>query len=133
MSTGDFVRYLRAVKGGPTPQEIEQATGITVGSYRQLEQRYRSIGSEEDLARLADYFEVPVAELADRAPWTRKALSSALVEAREAQRPIQLKLRNGESLQGQVVWSDLGAALLALEDGREIVVQRHFVDSWEIA
>lgn len=133
MSTGDYVRYLRAVKGGPTPIDIQEATGVTSGLYRQLEQRYRQVGAEEDLKKLAEYFGVPAADLIERAPWTRKALSAALVEAREAQRPIRITLRNGESITGDVKWSDLGAALIVSADGREIVVQRHFVDRWTVA
>lgn len=132
MSTGDYVRYLRAVKGGPTPLDIQEATGLTAGIYRQLEQRYRQVGDGEDLTKLAEYFGVPAEELIDRAPWTRKALSAALVEAREAQQAIHITLRNGESIAGNVKWSDLGAALIVLEDGREIVVQRHFVDRWTV-
>jgi hypothetical protein len=42
MSTSDYLRYLRAVKGGPTPQDIETATGVPAGAYRQIEQRYRA-------------------------------------------------------------------------------------------
>ncbi|MEZ4770505.1 MAG: helix-turn-helix transcriptional regulator [Caldilineales bacterium] len=132
MSTGDYVRYLRAVKGGPTPLDIQEATGIKSGLYRQLEQRYRQIGNDEDLTKLAEYFGVPAEDLIERAPWTRKALSAALVEAREAQRPIRITLRNGESIVGDVKWSDLGAALIVSTDGREIVVQRHFVDRWTV-
>ena len=132
MSTGDYVRYLRAAKGGPTPLDIQEATGITAGVYRQLEQRYRQVGEGEDLTKLAEYFGVPAEELIERAPWTRKALSAALVEAREGQQPIRLTLRDGKTVVGNVKWSDLGAALLVLEDGRELVVQRHFVDRWTV-
>ncbi len=132
MSTGDYVRYLRAVKGGPTPHDIQEATEITAGLYRQLEQRYRQVGDGEDLTKLAEYFGVPAEELIERAPWTRKALSAALVEAREGQQPIRLTLRGGETIVGNVKWSDLGAVLIVPEDGREIVVQRHFVDRWTV-
>jgi len=133
MSTGDYVRQLRAVKGGPTPLEIEQAAGLTPGTYRQLEQRYRAVGGEEDLAKLAEFFQVPVDELTSRQKWTRKDLSAALVEAQEQDRMIRLELRTGDTLAGKVTWSDLGAALLQLDDGRELVVQRHIVDRWELA
>lgn len=132
MSTGDYVRQLRALRGGPTPLEIEQAAGLPAGLYRQLEQRYRGVGSEEDLAKLADYFRVPVEELTSRQQWTRKDLSAALVEANEQDRPIQLVLRSGQAITGKVVWSDLGATLLHLDDGRELVIQRHIVDRWEL-
>jgi transcriptional regulator with XRE-family HTH domain len=132
MSASDYLRYLRAVKGGPTPQDIESATGVPAGAYRQIEQRYRSMGSEEELASLAAYFEVPVEELTSRLDWTRKALSAALVEAVEQNAPISLEMRNGQTLTGKVLWSDLGAALLQMENGQEIVVQRHMVDRWQI-
>jgi transcriptional regulator with XRE-family HTH domain len=132
MSANDYLRYLRAVKGGPTPQDIEIATGVPAGAYRQIEQRYRAMGSEEELASLAGYFGVPVEELIGRVEWTRKALSAALVEAIELDAPIRLELRSGHQVTGKVQWSDLGAALLQLEDGQEVVVQRHMVDRWQI-
>lgn len=132
MSTGDYVRYLRAVKGGPTPHDIQEATGITAGIYRQLEQRYRAVGDAEDLKKLAQYFDVPAEDLIERENWTRKALSEALVIARETQHAIRLELRSGEVMVGNVKWSDLGAALIALEGGREVVLQRHFIDRWQL-
>ena len=132
MSAGDYLRYLRAMKGGPTPQDIEDATGVKAGTYRQIEQRYRAMGSEEELASLAAYYEVPVEELTSRGEWTRKALSAALVEAVEMDAPIRLELRSGHALTGKVLWSDLGAALIETDDGREIAVQRHIVDRWQI-
>jgi len=132
MSTSDYLRYLRAVKGGPTPQDIETATGVPAGAYRQIEQRYRAQGTEEQLASLAAYFEVPAEDLTSRLEWTRKALSAALVEAAEQDAPIQLALRSGQMVTGKVQWSDLGAALLQMEDGQEVVVQRHMVDRWQI-
>lgn len=132
MSAGDYLRYLRALKGGPTPQHIEEATGVKAGDYRQIEQRYRAMGSEEELAKLAAYYEVPAEELTGRVEWTRKALSAALVEAAQQDAPIRLELRNGHTLIGKVQWSDLGAALLLNDAGQEIVVQRHTVDRWQI-
>lgn len=132
MSAGDYLRYLRAVKGGPTPQEIETESGVPAGSYRQIEQRYRAFGSDEDLAKLAAYFAVPVEEITHRVEWTRKALSAALVEAIEEDMPIQLQLRTGHTITGKVQWSDLGAALIQQDSGDEVVVQRHMVDRWQL-
>lgn len=132
MSAGDYLRYLRAVKGGPTPQEIETESGVSAGSYRQIEQRYRAFGSEEDLSKLAAYFGVSVEEITSRVEWTRKALSAALVEAVEQDTPIQLQLRTGQTITGKVQWSDLGAALIQQADGDEIIVQRHMVDRWQL-
>lgn len=131
MSTGDYLRYLRALKGGPTPAEIESATGVPAGTYRQIEQRYRAVGEEAELAKLAEYFGVDAQELLSRQQWTRKDLSAFLVEATEEDSAVRLTLRTSETMVGKVRWSDLGAALLRCEDGRELVVQRHMIDRWE--
>lgn len=131
MSLGDYLRYLRALKGGPTPWDIQEATGVPSGLYRQMEQRYRAVGDEETLVKLAAYFEVPVEELRWRYDWPRKSLSAALVEAQEEGRPIRLHLRTGESFEGRVEWWDLGATLLTLADGEQVVIQRHVVETWE--
>ncbi|MER2599775.1 MAG: helix-turn-helix transcriptional regulator [Caldilineales bacterium] len=133
MSAGDYMRYLRARKGGPTPQEIEEATGVPSGAYRQIEQRYRAIGSEEDLTRLAEYFGVGLDDLTSRIEWSRKALSAALVEAVERDSAIELHLRSGHAVSGKVQWSDLGATLLRRQDGSTVVVQRHIVDRWQLS
>jgi transcriptional regulator with XRE-family HTH domain len=132
MSAGDYLRHLRAMKGGPTPTDIESATGVPAGTYRQIEQRYRAVGDEEELAKLAEYFGVASQELTSRQPWTRKELSAFLVEAADQDSTIQLALRTGESMAGKVVWSDLGATLLRQADGRELVIQRHMIDRWKI-
>lgn len=131
MSTGDYVRFLRAVKGGATPWDIERATGVASGTYRQIEQRYRDIGSDEEMAKLAEYFGVAPVELLDRRQWTRKALSAFLAEASEEGWPVRLVLRTGDTLEGTVAWFDLGAILLRDDAGEEIVVQRHIIDRWE--
>jgi len=131
VSLGDYLRYLRALKGGPTPWDIQEATGVPSGLYRQMEQRYRAVGDEETLVKLAAYFEVPVEELRWRYDWPRKSLSAALVEAQEEGRPIRLHLRTGESFEGRVEWWDLGATLLTLADGEQVVIQRHVVETWE--
>ncbi|MBC8449891.1 MAG: RNA chaperone Hfq, partial [Chloroflexi bacterium] len=70
-------------------------------------------------------------ELRWRYDWPRKALSAALVAAREEGHPIRLHLRTGESFEGHVEWWDLGAVLLTLADGGQVVVQRHVVETWE--
>jgi len=131
VSLGDYLRYLRAVKGGPSPWEIADASGVPSSIYRQMEQRYRAVGDEETLARLANYFQVPVEELRWRFEWPRKALSAALRAAQEEGHSIRLHLRTGENIAGRVVWWDLGAVLLTLADGKQVVVQRHVVERWE--
>ncbi len=132
MSLGDYVRYLRALKGGPTPWQIEEATGVPSGIYRQIEQRYRAIGEDDILDRLAAYYQVPATELTWRYAWSRKALNAALAYAQENQAPVALEIRGGELIAGQLIWWDLGAIAVAEADGQTVVVQRHIVDRWHV-
>ena len=134
MSLGDYARYLRAMKGGPDFLSIEEATGVPGRSLREIEQRYRRVGeSDEDLQRLADYYNVPVEELVWRREKWRKLLSEALYIAQTEKRSIRLILRDGPTFEGRVTWWDLGATQLELSDGDEqLVVQRHVVDDWEL-
>lgn len=132
MSLGDYVRYLRAMKGGPDFRSIQEASGVPVRTIREIEQRYRRVGENDaDLQKLADYFGVPVEELTWRREKWRKLLSEALYTAQTEQRPIRLMLRNGPTFEGQVLWWDLGATQLALANsGEQVVVQRHAIDDW---
>ncbi len=130
MSLGEYLRLLRANSGGITPWEIEAATGLTKGLYRQMEQRYRAVGDAETIRVLADFYDVPFEELHWRLNWPRKALSRMLVAARDAQVPITLHLWNGEAVTGWVRWWDLGAAALETPDAGLVVVQRHAVERW---
>ncbi|NCF69974.1 MAG: hypothetical protein GWP61_28855 [Chloroflexi bacterium] len=134
MSLGDFVRYLRAIKGGPDFWTVEEATGVPGRTLREIEQRYRRVGeSEEDLQKLADYYAVPVDELTWRREKWRKLLSEALYTAQTEDRSIRLILRDGPTFEGRVLWWDLGATELDLLDGGErLVVQRHAVDDWDL-
>jgi hypothetical protein len=134
MSLGDFVRYLRAIKGGPDFWTVEEATGVPGRTLREIEQRYRRVGeSEEDLQKLADYYAVPVDELTWRREKWRKLLSVALYTAQTEDRSIRLILRDGPTFEGRVLWWDLGATELDLLDGGgRLVVQRHAVDDWDL-
>lgn len=131
MSLGDYLRVLRAKKGGVTPWEIETAANLRKGLYRAMEQRYRAVGDEESIASLAEYFGVPSEELRWRMEWPRKALSQALAEAVTADQPLQLTLSNGTTVAGKVVWWDLGAVAIGNSAGGEaVVVMRHAVERW---
>jgi transcriptional regulator with XRE-family HTH domain len=134
MSLGDYVRYLRALKGGPDFLSIEEAIGIPSGTLRQIEQRYRRVGEDdEELQKLAGYFGVPVDELTWRREKWRKLLSEALYTAQNEGRAIRLNLRDGPTFEGRVVWWDLGATELDLSsDQGHVVVQRHAVDDWSL-
>ena len=134
MSLGDYVRYLRAMNGGPDYRAIEAATGVAGRTLREIEQRYRRVGEDDDLHKLADYFGVPVQELIWRREKWRKALSEALHTAQKEGRPIRLVVRDGPIFEGHVLWWDLGAAELELSSGEgNVVVQRHVVDDWLLA
>jgi sRNA-binding regulator protein Hfq len=130
MSLGDYLRLLRARKGGVTPMEIEAATGLTPGLYRYMEQRYRAIGDDETIQTLADYYAVPFESLRWRLDWPRKALSRSLASVVRSGEPITLSLWNGEQVAGRVQWWDLGAVALERADGQPVIVQRHAVQQW---
>jgi hypothetical protein len=134
MSLGDYVRYLRAIKGGPDFWTVEESTGVPGRTLREIEQRYRRVGeSDEDLQKLADYYAVPVEELTWRRERWRKLFSETLQRAQTEDRSIRLVLRDGPTLEGRVLWWDLGATELELHDGSgQLVVQRHAVDDWEL-
>jgi transcriptional regulator with XRE-family HTH domain len=134
MSLGDYLRYLRARRGGPNPREIAEAAGLPHGGIiSQIEQRYREVGDDETLEKLAAYFEVPVEELRWRRARSRKAFSTFINEAMMNDEVVCLHLRLGEDLVGRVRWWDLSALSLEPLDGTPlIVVQRHAVDDWEM-
>ncbi len=133
MSLGDYLRLLRAKHGGVTPWDIEGATQLPKGLYRQMEQRYRAIGDDDSIHILAEYYGVPYDDLRWRLDWPRKGLSRALLFAQQDTHPITLQMWNGDVLEGNVRWWDLGAVGLApLEGSNELViVQRHAVERWE--
>jgi len=131
MSSGDYLRFLRARHGGVDFFTVEQETGVPSSILRQIEQRYRAVGEEDILRRLAEFYGVPAEEVLWRHRWSRARLTFALEDALRENRPIRLYLRTGEEFAGHVLWVDLAATCLKV-DGHEIVVQRHWVDRWEI-
>ncbi len=131
MSLGDYLRLQRARHGGVTPWEIEAATDLPKGLYRQMEQRYRAVGDDDSVRNLADYYGVPFEELRWRLDWPRKALSRALVISIKEANPLTLRLWSGQEVTGKVRWWDLGAAAIERADGSLLVVQRHAVERWE--
>lgn len=131
MSLGDELRYLRARAGGVTPDDIQEATGISATLYCMLEQRYRELGEDETLESLADYFGADVEALKRARSRSRKALSQYMDQALANKSPVRLNLRCGETLSGSLAWWDLGALGLTPDDGGSlIVVQRHAVLDW---
>jgi hypothetical protein len=133
MSLGDYLRLQRAKHGGVTPWDIEGATELPKGVYRQMEQRYRAIGDDESIKILADYYGVPYEDVRWRLDWPRKSLSRALLASQQGLQPIKLFMWNGDVLEGHVRWWDLGAVGLAPTEGPTelVVVQRHAVERWD--
>ncbi len=130
MSLGDTLRLLRAKHGGITPLDIEAATSLRRGVYRQMEQRYRAVGDDDSIRILADFYGVPFDDLRWRLDWPRKSLSRALVAVMDSGSPITLHLWNGQALVGMVRWWDLGAVGLETPVEELIVIQRHAVERW---
>lgn len=133
MSLGDYLRYLRALRGGPTCLEVGLGAGLSVPTIvAQIERRYREIGDDETIERLATYFQVPVENLRRYRGRSRKALSVFLDEAWRSGQPVRVTVWTGETLTGRVVNWDMAAFGLAPTDSSpEILVQRHAVDAWE--
>ena len=131
MSSGDYLRFLRALHGGKDFFTIEAECGVPSGIMRQIEQRYRAVGDEATLRKLAEYYGVPAEEVLWRHEWSRARLTFALEDAMRYNVPIRLYLRTGEVYEGHVQWVDLGATCLKVGE-RQIIVQRHWVDKWEL-
>lgn len=130
MSLGDYLRLLRARRGGITPWDIEAATELPKGLYRQMEQRYRAVGDDDSIRILAEFYGEPYEELRWRFDWSRKLLSSTLLALSLRQEPLTLHLWNGQTVTGTVTWWDLGAIALNVGAEELLIVQRHAVERW---
>src|SRR5688500_19275233 len=101
MSLSDYIRYLRALRGGLTPWEIAEATGLSAGAIHLLEVKHRRVGDDDAiLEKLAEYFGVPLEEMTRRREAYRKRLATFLDERTRDARPITLRLESGELLSG---------------------------------
>jgi hypothetical protein len=133
MSLGDHLRYLRALGGGADTRTIAEAIGLDrPWPINEIEVRYREVGDDELVAKLADYYDRPVDELLWHRARSRKKLTQDVALAIQEKRPITLRLRSGAELVGEPVWWDLGAIGLLVEGKNDItVVQRHAVIDWD--
>src|SRR5512135_1151605 len=102
MSLGDYLRLLRARRGGITPWDIEAATELPKGLYRQIEQRYRAVGDDDSIRILADFYGLPFEDLRWRLDWPRKLLSRALLTAQQNQERITLYTWDGSVHSGMI-------------------------------
>lgn len=136
MSLSDYIRYMRAVKGGLTPWEIAEASGVPAREVHLMEVKHRRVGADDEaLAKLADFFGVPLDELTGRREAYRKRLTFFLEEHAQDASMAAFKLENGEELEGRVVWYSREAfALVPAADNRTesdpYIVQRGWVADW---
>ncbi|MGI8586232.1 MAG: hypothetical protein ACR2M0_00895 [Chloroflexia bacterium] len=134
MSLSDYLKFMRAVKGGVTPWEIAEATGISSKDVHLLEVKHRRMGEDDAaLAKLAAYFEVPLNALTTRREMFRKRLTGFLADSQHAQEPVTLVLESGEEMVGIVAWFGREAVALVPTSGdpdMPIVVQRAVIADW---
>jgi hypothetical protein len=137
MSLSDYIKYQRALKGGLTPWEIAEGSGVPAREVHLIEVKHRRMGEDPAvLERLATYFGVPVEELEGRREAYRKRLTYFLDECKRDTAPIELKMESGETLAGQTEWFSRDA--IGLKDGdqdddRLCVVQRAWIADWRRA
>jgi len=132
MSLGDQLRYLRAMRGGPSLRDVAAAIGETSASvHGAIERRYCDPSSDALVEKLAAYYGVPIEELHWHRVRLRRNLALHVLAAMKEDRSVTLRLRNGETLRGRPAWWDLSAIGLEPDDGGTlIVVQRHAVIDW---
>ena len=134
MSLSDYLKFMRATKGGVTPWEIADATGLSSKDVHLLEVKHRRMGEDDVmLARLAGYFEVPVETLTARRDNFRKRLTGFVVERQRTQEPVTLVLESGEELHGTITWFGREAVALTPAGGNPdapLVIQRAIVAEW---
>lgn len=141
MSLSDYIKYLRAVKGGVTPWEIAEASGVAASEVHLIEVKHRRVGDDDDtLAKLADYFGVPLEELTGRRDSYRKMLTQFLEESKRKEAQVTFTLESGEEVSGKIDWFSREAVALVPGsgggDGSEgsesdpYIVQRGWVAGW---
>ena len=113
MSLSDYIRYQRAAKGGLTPWEIAEGSGVSSRDVHLIEVKHRRMGDDDEMLRkLAAYFGVPFDALASRREAYRKRLAAFLDHNVSQSRPINLKLESGEELAGVPIWYSREAVAL---------------------
>jgi hypothetical protein len=134
MSLSDYIKYQRALKGGLTPWEIAEGSGVSAREVHLIEVKHRRMGEDPAvLQRLADYFGVPIEDLEGRREAYRKRLTYFLEECKRDTCPIELQLESGETLGGRPEWYSREAIALTPDDEsdeRLCVVQRAWVADW---
>ncbi len=134
MSLSDYLKFMRATRGGVTPWEIADMTGLSSKDVHLLEVKHRRMGEDDAvLAKLAKYFEVPVEELTSRRDSFRKRLTGLVADRERSQEPVTLVLESGETLHGRIAWFGREAVALLPDGGAAdapLVIQRAVVAAW---
>lgn len=136
MSLSDYIKYLRAVKGGVTPWEISEASGVPASEVHLIEVKHRRVGDDDEtLSRLADYFGVPLEEFTGRRDNYRKLLTQFLEESQRKESTVTLIMEGGEPVSGKIDWFSREAIALVPgsdDSGEEdpYIVQRGWVAGW---
>jgi hypothetical protein len=146
MSLSDYIKYQRALKGGLTPWEIAEGSGVPAREVHLIEVKHRRMGEDDAiLEHLASYFGVPLGELTSRREAYRKRLTYFLEECRRDSMPVELKLESGEIVGGWPEWYSreaIGLKAVAAGNGDSAgegegadesdlcVVQRAWIADW---
>ena len=132
MSLSDYVKFMRAVKGGVTPWEIADATGVPSKEVHLLEVKHRRMGDDDAmLAKLAEYFEVPIEELTRRRDAFRKRLTGFVADRQRSNEAVTFVLESGEQLHGTIAWFGREAIALQPDDtGNPLIIQRAVIAEW---
>ncbi|MEO8287758.1 MAG: hypothetical protein ABI670_15120 [Chloroflexota bacterium] len=133
MSLSDYIKFQRALKGGLTPWEIAEASGVPARDVHLMEVKHRRMGEDDaTLVQLASYFGVPLQDLTARREAYRKRLTYFLEDCRREPVAMDLQLESGEVVSGSVVWYSREA--IALQSGEQeadvVVVQRPWIADW---
>jgi transcriptional regulator with XRE-family HTH domain len=140
MSLSDYIKYLRAVKGGVTPWEIAEASGVPASEVHLIEVKHRRVGEDDEtLAKLAGYFGVPLEDLTSRRESYRKTLTQFLEDSKRKEAHVTLTLESGEAVSGNIDWFSREAVALVPRNGDAVeattadpyIVQRGWVASWQ--
>ena len=136
MSLSDYLRYRRALKGGLTPWEIAELTGVPAGAIHLLEVKHRRVGEDDTLlGKLAEFYGVSLEEMTGRREAYRKRLTAFLDEGIRDAASVDLRLEDGEVISGVPVWFSREAVALQPEGESEgwrqpYIVQRSWVADW---
>ncbi|HUP27826.1 MAG TPA: hypothetical protein VM409_05275 [Chloroflexia bacterium] len=135
----DYIKFLRASRGGITPWEISEACGVPAGDIHYIEVKHRRVGGDDAaLGTLARFFNVDVSELTTRREAYRKLLTMFLDQNTNSGSPVVFRLESGEQIEGQVCWYSREAVAVApvSEEGGQgapFIVQRCWIADWRQA